>query len=128
MSEGDDMDPRADRRLGDDRRHGGPLATTLKVLGSPVSIIVLFGTIMLTTINVVQRADHAVQQTDYDYDRKMDAILLRQALDSLKDGVAEVNFRVIDLSDAQKAERSRSDSVIRLLRRTICRTTPDDCP
>lgn len=121
------MDPESDRRH-TERRQGTTWQLALKVLGSPVSIIILLGTMMISTVNLVQRADHSVQEDAYAYDRKVDAILLRQSLDSLRDGIAEVNFRVIELSDDQKAERARSDSVIRILRHTICRQDPDACP
>lgn len=121
------MDPYADRR-GSERRHDGGWSTLLKVLGSPVSVLVLLGSIVLGTITVVQRADNAVQKDEYDYDRKVDAMLLHQSLDSLQRAIGEVNYRIIDLGDAQKAERARTDTVIRIMRRSVCRQQPDACP
>ena len=126
--EGDSMDPDADRREGEDRQHDSLAATALKVVGSPVSIIVLVGGLILAMINVVQKANNSLPEATYYRNRDLDSLRRYNHDATITGQLSEIQLQIGGVRTDISEEHARTDSIIRLLRRSICRANLDACP
>lgn len=123
----DTVDPYHDRRTGEERRSDGAISTLLKVLGSPVSIVVLLGSVVLATINVVQKANGSLPAETYYEHRTLDSVVTADSRATTTAQLTEIQAQIAQVRLDFSGERARTDSVIRLVRHLICRQTPQDC-
>lgn len=125
-----DRQPFIERRTGHDRREesNGSLSWLGKWIGNPLSLIAMLVALIATAISTARNANEALPRSEYQMNRLADS-LKRDAAEkeraeqflALQNQMAEIKAEII-LGNA------RTDSIVRLLRRSVCRATPDACP
>lgn len=120
--------PILDRRQGSDRRQRSGADQFWHLLGSPVSVIMLVGSLVLSVVTVVRNANGALQAATYYEAHSRDSLTTYYREAARDQQFLLLQSQLSDLKSALGGDRARQDSVIRLLRRSVCRTTPDDCP
>lgn len=103
---------------------------SFKRFGSPSSIIsmlMLGFWIVSSLFKNASMIEGALPADRYFTDRKSDSIVRYYAVKSRDEQFIILQTQFADLKAELISERARTDSVIRVLRRTICRSDPGNC-
>lgn len=119
-----------DRRLDGPGRRDEDHPGLFRRFGSPSSIVtmLMFGFwIANSFFQKTNMIEGALPSERYFTDRKSDSIVRYYAVKSRDEQFIVLQSQFSDLKAEIISERARTDSIIRVLRRTICRSDPGNC-
>lgn len=123
-------EPFIERRSGHERRDepNGGLAWAAKWIGNPLSLIAMLIALVATAISTARNANEALPRSEYQMNRLADSLKRDASEKERSEQFLVLQNQIADMKAEIILGNARTDSIVRLLRRSVCRANPDACP
>ena len=123
----DDETEYTEQRSGRERREHPPFSQFWRMAGSPVSVIALAVSLVVSLVTVVRNANGALQSETFYTLRERDSLAAYYRDLSRDQQFLALQRQIADLQAGLSIQQSRDDSLLHMVRREACHRDPQQC-